>query len=310
MEHRQMRGEIVYRELTRDDIPSMTELFNSLFIVQKPVSWFIWQTFEYLSPVLALGAFYEGRLIGTFGIQERTLGNGLVCGQAQWPAVAPEWQNKSIFAELVKMVLARCQDHLDLLFNFFPEKARTAIEKSLDMRMHRINTMLLASPEIIDNPGVVVARASENTVFKQFHRHVNDTIMFSDNQAYRAWRYARNPLYAYDMVQVPSGEYAVVKQFIDPVTKGTYGDIIDIECAHDDREKLRHLIRGACWYLKTQGMKPVIQRCGKLSRKPVLPRNKRVIATLGSKSLTASKTTCMTLTDGDSSKATITSTEN
>lgn len=200
-----------------------------------------------------MGAFYGDELIGTFGIQKRTLNNGLVCGQAHWPAIAPEWQGKSIFSELTKIVLARYND-LDVLFNFFPDRAKKAVEKSLDMKMLDTPEMILNSPESFENPGVIVSTAAAKTTFKKHEAEKLDIYAFDNTPVYRLWRYAQHPFYAYDVVSLDSGEYAVVKNFTDPVTRDTYGDIVDIECDHGDRRTMKKLIIGACWHLRAQGM--------------------------------------------------------
>lgn len=247
------KSEIVYRPIEKGDITSVTALFNSLFLVQKPDAYFTWQIFEYITPVVAMGAFYDGKLIGTFGIQKVTLENGLVCGRAHWPAISPDWQGKGVFYELTRMVVDQYHD-LDFLFNFFPEKAKSAIEKSLDMKMHHIPIMVLTSSAKFDNPGVTISRTDEKTIFKRFSPAKAETCSFENTREYQLWRYVGNPVYSYDIVASDSGEYAVVKTFTDPATRDTYGDIVEVQCHPDDRRRINQLVLGACWYLKSRGM--------------------------------------------------------
>jgi len=248
-----MNKKIVFRQLERGDFASLKRLFNSLFVVQHPEAFFLWQSFEYLSPVLIMGAFHGDELIGTFGIQKRTLENGLVCGRANWPAVHSMWQGKSIFSELTRRVMSQFGD-LDLIFNFYPVRARGPVENSLGMKMFDTPEMVLSSPGEFENPDVTVSRASANTIFRRIERRKQNMFMFKNTQEYRSWRYARHPVYVYEVIEINTGEYAVIKNFIDPVTKDTYGDIVDIECDHNDREKIKRLILGACWRLRAQGM--------------------------------------------------------
>lgn len=116
-----MNNKIVFRQLERNDIPLLMRLFNRLFTVPKSEAFFLWESFEYISPVFIMGAFCGDELIGTFGIQKRALESGLVCGQAHWPAVDPMWQGKSIFSRLTRIVMDQFAD-LDLVFNFFPAR--------------------------------------------------------------------------------------------------------------------------------------------------------------------------------------------
>ena len=248
-----MNKKVVFRQLGRGDIPLLTCLFNSLFTVPKPEAFFLWESFEHISPVFIMGAFYGDELIGTFGIQKRTLENGLVCGQAHWPAVNSMWQGKSIFSDLTRIVISQFGE-LDLVFNFFPARAKGAVEKSLGMKMFDTTEMVLSSPDEFENPGVMISRASAHTTFRRIERRKKNIFMFKNTQEYRSWRYARHPFYVYEIVEVDTGEYAVIKNFIDPVTKDTYGDIVDIECDHSDQEKIKKLILGACWRLRAQGM--------------------------------------------------------
>lgn len=248
-----MNKKVVFRQLGRNDIPLITDLFNSLFTVKKPEAFFLWESFEYISPVFIMGAFCGDELIGTFGIQKRTLESGLMCGQAHWPAVNPMWQGKSIFSELTRIVMDQFTD-LDLVFNFFPARARVPVEKSLGMKMFDTPEMILSLLDKFENPGVAVSRASANTTFRRFERRRQSIFMFKNTSEYRHWRYARHPFYSYEIIKIDTGEYAVVKNFVNPVTKDTYGDIVDIECDQSDCEKIRKLILGACWRLKAQGM--------------------------------------------------------
>lgn len=248
-----MNDKVVFRQLERNDISLLTRLHNCLFTVPKPEAFFLWESFEYISPVFIMGAFCGDELIGTFGIQKRALESGLVCGQAHWPVVNPMWQGKSIFSKLTRIVMDQFAD-LDLAFNFFPARAKVPVEKSLGMKMFDTPEMVLSSLDKFENPGVTVSPASANTIFRRFERRHQNIFMFKNTQKYRLWRYARNPFYAYEIAEIDTGEYAIIKNFIDPVTKDTYGDIVDIGCDHSDREKIRKLVLGACWRLKAQGM--------------------------------------------------------
>ena len=247
-----MNDDVVFREVTRKDIPALVDLVNSIYDIKKNYDFFVWQCFESVFHVALMGVFQGERLLGFFGIQKRELTNNAVCGQASWLNMSPQIRGKGFFQRLGELAINYFDD-LDALFVFANKYAKEPCEHSFGFRtISTIKMMVYTPQENSDSCGTKWQPVNLQTSFPEISNKPQDVFMFKAPPKYRLWRYAKNPIYSYYVVSLNSGEYAIAKIFCDPVSGKKYGDIVDFECDLDDRDKLMMLFRGACHFLRKE----------------------------------------------------------
>lgn len=249
-----MNNMMVLKKLTKRDIPVMVSLINSIYTIKKNYEYFLWHCFETVHSVVTIGCFIDGEFVGMFGVHKKILTNGLTCGQAKSMNVVPQWRGKGYFTKLGEMAFEYF-DGLDVMCVFANENARIPCEKAFGMKtIGSIRMIFLATFENVYNPqGIRCSLINQNTIFGSFGNADKNIVGFKTSQEYRSWRYASNPHYSYYIVEIDEGGYAVVKNFVNPVTNDVYGDIVDIECDTEDAIKLRKIVMGSCWCLKELG---------------------------------------------------------
>ncbi|OGL41512.1 MAG: hypothetical protein A3C43_04310 [Candidatus Schekmanbacteria bacterium RIFCSPHIGHO2_02_FULL_38_11] len=248
-----MSDNIIYRRATPEDIPVIYSLLSTMYKIKRPKEFWTWQCFETVIPVVLMCGFCGNELVGIFGIQKRKLTHNLICGQANHLNIAPRWREKGHFTRLGQAAIGNFND-LDVLCIFANKRAKLPCERSFGFKtIGALRILILDYLADIVNNGTKCESVTKKTVFPEIKKQQDSIIIFQDSQKYRFWRYALNPMYSYSIVTIDTGEFAIIKKFVDPVTKTSYGDIVDFECSLKDSRKLKRLFIGACWHLKELG---------------------------------------------------------
>ncbi len=174
-------------------------------------AYFQWQFFDSFYPTICMTAWNDTRLIGMFGLQQRSLADGTLVGHCIDLLLDPAYRGQGIFGELGRHAAAHFQN-LAALTVFPNANGRRACEKSLGMRpVAKIDDMVLKA--LTAGPA-----QRRRVVAKSRKAHVS----FSTGDAYRAWRYDRSPQYSYKTI----GK-GITKTFLEPATLEHFGDIVD-----------------------------------------------------------------------------------
>ncbi len=235
---------INFRPAVKTDIPQLIELMNSQYIRKKDEAYFLWQYFNSFYPTILMCAFFNTKLIGMFGLQERELENGAHVGHAIDMLVAHKWRGRGVF-QLLGEKATDYVKNLDLLCVLPNVNGKYACEKKLGWRtLGRINLMYLEREYLknITEKPLRIFPDMNGQIFSKFKYNAEN----------RFWRFDEHPEYIYNYVRLQAGEFAVTKIFKDPVTGSRYGDIVDFECNLNNRELLAELFRRACIYLREQ----------------------------------------------------------
>ncbi len=248
-----MTDGIVIREANPGDLPAMVSMLERMYTRQKLKEFLTWQCFENINPSVLMCAFSEDELVGMFGVQRRALTNGLVAGQASWLNVAPGYQSKGVFSTLGSVAIDRF-GRSDFLCVFANSTAKSACEKSFGFQtVGALRTMTLDAAMVTQAaPGARVRPVDEQS-FSEEERGGYHAFVFASPPVYRTWRYVRSPVNAYALVQLETGEFAVVKRFQAPGAGTCTGDIVDFQCPLDDAGKLERLFLTASAQLKAMG---------------------------------------------------------
>jgi GNAT superfamily N-acetyltransferase len=249
-----MNKEITYRPAVLEDAEALAGLVGSMFKVQRSGEFYVWQCFKNIVPVVVMCAFADDELIGSFGIQKRELSGGIKCGHASWLGVLPKWQGKGIFKKLGEMAINYFND-LDLLCVIANDQANIACEKSFGFKaIGSLKTITLKSLSGPQDKELERQCITKNTNFRTMSGNAGGFMMFDHSEPYRKWRYTLNPMYSYDMLRLETGEYAIVKKFMDSTIGNVIGDIVDYECPLDNPVKLKCLFEGVRATLKNDGI--------------------------------------------------------
>lgn len=245
-----MIQDIVIQDFTRDDIEKILPLINAEFVIKKNFDYYNWQCFENPSPHNLKIALINDKVVGWFGIQKRILNNGIKCGQLSYLVIAPKWRGRGIFKKLGISVIESMKD-LDLCFVFANNKARIPCEKSFDMQtISSINSYVCTTFDNITPSDFFSKEVDDSTLFKDIDFSLSDRVSFHYSPDFFKWRFAHNRLYNYTMIELYSGEFALVKVFKDLKTGDKIGDIVYYKCDLKDSASIRRLIMSACYFLK------------------------------------------------------------
>lgn len=230
-----MNSNILFRPAERSDLPGLVELMNSQYARKKNESYFEWQYFTPYFPTVLMCAFSEEKVIGMFGVQKRLLNNGAIVGQAIDMLVDPAWRGKGIFSQLGCNALEYFEN-LDAFCVLPNLNGKNAVTKSLGFKnLNQINSMNVLPDELKSVENITVFENSSSNF------DLNSFCKFDWNETNRNWRFQKNPVYKYERVYLPSGEFAVIKIFVDPMTQKRYGDVVDFDCSFSDSYKLLKL---------------------------------------------------------------------
>jgi len=253
-----MEEKVALEILVEDDAAAMASMIGKLYAIKRPPEYYAWHCFQSPDLTVTVGLKSRGELGGVFSMQKRRLNNDLLCGQANHLNIAAELQGKGYFSKLGEKAMHRFKD-IGMVCVFANKQAKPACESSLGMKtIGIIPAMVLNVNGITDDSGAnnTCKPISEDTVFPSCQED-KDIIMFKYLSSHRSWRYAKHPMYSYYIVYIDSGEYAIIKKFSDPQTRVSLGDIVDLECPLNDKEKLHKIIKAASWHLKQQGVSTI-----------------------------------------------------
>ena len=236
--------QITYRPAEVADIPRLVELMNAQYTRKKVATYFLWQYFESAYPTVMMCAVADSSIVGMFGLQRRELSNSAIVGQAIDLLLVPDWRGKGIFKNL-EIKAAEFFNDLDILCVLPNLNGKNACEKNLGWKtIQKVDSMLC---------GEVNAGSSLN--FSP--RHGSALTKFKFDADIRSWRYHKNPEYSYEQVVLNSGEFAITKIYIDPVTNRRFGDIVDFGCDLSNADGMLELFHRACLHLKTQDIESI-----------------------------------------------------
>lgn len=233
-------------------------LMNKTYARKKTIEYFKWQFFDSPLNTVLMGAFLEDKLIGCFGLQCRKLSNGLMGGQAIDLIIDKGFRGRGIFAELGKNALDFFGKSLDFGFVLPNISGRRAIEKSLGWKnIATIKTMVLPNIHLqYDKNSVTIVTDWNNFTFEDNKKDQVEGLYFLRKSNELKWRFGRNTEYKYSAIKVDEA-FAIVKVFVDPVTKERFGDVVDFSCDIKDDLLLKTLFCSAADYLKQRGIKKI-----------------------------------------------------
>ncbi len=243
-----MTDAVTLRPAQKTDIPQLVELMNSQYSRKKDEKYCLWQYFNSYYPTVLMCAVSNENIVGTFGLQRRELTNGLIAGQATDLLVAPPWRGQGVFTRLGAEAISYYSD-LDLLCVLPNMNGKKACEEALGWKtLGKINSVVMNSNTSDTGPEELsISGAGCNKEAVRF-------IYAAEN---RTWRYDQHPDYNYEYVRLSSGEFSIVKIFIDPLSGIRYGDIVDFECDLQRPDLLRELFIKSIAYLNEQGIESV-----------------------------------------------------
>ena len=251
-----MSLDIVYRPITQKDIAGVVELCDGLYNIKRPAQYYTWQWFNCPNKSLLMGAFDVDRLIGLFGMQKKILNNGISCGCAINLNVRPDWQGKGIFSRLGGFIINEFR-HCDLFCVFANAKAKYPCEHVFGFRnVATLGTLLLDRFDG-EAPADIKVEAINNDFNFTEQQDFRGPVSFVYSSEYRNWRYAQHPFYKYTLLKDNSGDFAIVKKFIDPCTGESFGDIVDFNSPLDNKERLYQIFSRSCGYLKESGVNKI-----------------------------------------------------
>ncbi|HAH32827.1 MAG TPA: hypothetical protein DCL44_10995 [Elusimicrobia bacterium] len=230
-------SDVLYRAVSRADIPRLVELFNAQYARKKDEAYFVWQYFESAWPTVMMGAEVNGRLEGVFGLQRRLLTDGTAIGQAIDLLIAPQFRGKGVFAELGRLAVS-CFADLKALCVFPNLNGRNACEKNLGWKvLGKIDSLELSSLATDACPVDTHSIVDEN--LKQFE-YGGSTL---------AWRFCDKASYRYEYIRTGKEDFAITKIFVDPVSGKRYGDIVNFSCDMRDPDAISAVFLEAVKYL-------------------------------------------------------------
>ena len=249
-----MIDDIKIRVANRNDIEGMVELQKQIYYEYKrDAPFFLWQCFENVNPSTLIVAQQGRSIVGTFGIQKRKTTGGLYGGQLSWLVIAEDKRRSGLFERMGNFAL-KCISDLDFIIVFANKNAVLPCKKAFDMKfIGNICQLILKNISSDVHTESQVEQINNETIFHNFPCCIN-TITFLRTECYRRWRYAKNTVYKYFKVSIPTGEYAIIKLFNERKSKQqTIGDIVDFECDIGDVGKLWYLFHTVFFELKKIG---------------------------------------------------------
>ena len=236
--------QIFYRLATKNDMPQLQALVNAHYARKKNLKYFEWQFFDSFYPTICIVAENKGRIIGMFGLQRRTLNNGVAVGHLIDLLVDKNCQGRGIFKTMGEMALGHWRDVG--AFTVLPNPSgRIASEKALGLKtIAKIDDWILR-----DGPRSKGATVSD--------RNAPNYIQYQTSQPYFQWRFEINPTYKYKKITVGSLGFAYTKKFTDPTTEETFVDIVDYSLGKSDAKSLASFWSQAIGQMANQGLKNI-----------------------------------------------------
>jgi GNAT superfamily N-acetyltransferase len=224
---------------------------NQQYARRKTTEYFDWQFFQ-LENAKYLSAFKEQTLIGGYGVQiynQNAATLPTICKSMDW-IVDLKFRNRGLALLLINEVETwATAAGVDVIATFTNRNAWKALT-STGYCGFKVDSMTFNPVQVkqdIKADHFTEKKTSKNEICTWFHK----------SQTWRYWRYDQHPDYKYDHIILETGEFAVTKIFIDPITSVSYGDIVDFECSLADQDKLGTLFQKACQHLTIQGIEEI-----------------------------------------------------
>ncbi len=233
-------------------------LLNKTYSRKKTVDYFKWQYFDTPLKTALIGAFLSNKLIGCFGLQCRMLNNGLVGGQIIDIVVEEEYRGKGIFSEMANYAFDYFRNEMDFGFILPNVAGRQATEKALSWKnLYTIKTLMCKSYSRVfeRDSNITVIDDWSNIVLGNKKDSLN-MLYFVREKEYLQWRFGKNPEYRYVIIK-RDDFFVVAKTFIDPVTGGKFGDIVDFGYGSKNLNPIRAIFISAINYFIESGIEEV-----------------------------------------------------
>ncbi|UCB47398.1 MAG: hypothetical protein JSV25_08335, partial [Spirochaetota bacterium] len=218
------------------------------------IDYFLWQYFHTPMKTVVIGAFLKERLIGSLGLQCRSLNNGLAGWQAVDVIVDEVYRKQGVFTSLAKFAFDHYSDEMDFGFILPNEAGRIAVERSLGWKnVDLIKTLsldqkqddfpLISRAEFIDD---LCSMSMENK------KIADNRVYFLRDKDCMRWRFGKNPEYNYFVIKIKDS-FSVGKIFTDPDSGRRFGDIVDYGCV-DSVDLMTEVFYATILYFQERGI--------------------------------------------------------
>jgi GNAT superfamily N-acetyltransferase len=286
-----------YRELRQEDLPGLCPLMRKTFQTETTEAYWRWKFFENpLHENASFVALCGERLIGFAGAVPYRLKYGdrvIKAGHLVDLMVDPEWRGKNVFSLIMRMMVARIIQSMDVMYGFTNEKSREIFERFYDIayetpRIDRpVRTEHLARKVIplavlsrwMGNAGDSVlrllVRLHSSTRSKGIYIQSVDRFdsgvdaLWEDvstgfeiaavrDRAYLNWRYSDHPIYKYKMFTAEGDPgsllgFVVLRCHHFP-DAGPIGLVVDFLVRPDRADAARALLAHSIQHFQTQGV--------------------------------------------------------
>ncbi len=220
--------------------------------------------------VLSFAMSQDKELIGCYGFHLFSFGRaGHRAALALDIMVTPQFQGKGVFRALANFAMQQTQAHNPVVY-YVMANSRADGAHVHGLGWHRVNVFTdyvcrtgLASPllpkemEFIPCGSFTPEVANFLTRLDEL-RTTHNLFSISRSPQFLQWRFLRNPRYSYRFflckLRGSLYGYVVLKEFCDPLTNNSFGDIVDLYWAEDDLEALADMLRFALHYFHRQGI--------------------------------------------------------
>lgn len=239
-----MSATINFRLAEQHDIPQLANLMNSQYAKRISHDYFFWQYFESAYPSIAVCAINNQKIIGMFGLQQRTLINNIKVGNTLDAVITPEFRGKGLFSKLYKKVTNYFND-LDVLCALANLNGRNVFRS--------LGWEIISNIDSIELSKEGLNKLDLSTNISCFKiQPKKEIVKFYYNSAIRKWRFDNHPDHQYSYVKISKNDFAIIKTFIEPLTNKKYGDIVDFECKTNNKNKLKKLFLKSIKELQSQ----------------------------------------------------------
>ncbi len=247
---------VEFRPVTITEGDQFVSLMNKTYTRKKTLEYFKWQFFDSPLKTVLMGAFLKERLVGCFGLQCRRLNNGLRGGQAIDLIVDKEFREKGIFTKLGEAATEYLGDSIDFCFSFPNSSGREALGGSLGYQTVAVVKTMETRAVKGNGPAEIVETWNDLAVKDNRKGNGND-LFFIRDLAELNWRFGHNPEYSYTIIRISGDAFAIVKVFVDPVTRERFGDIVDFSYPEGDASLLEGLFCTAGDYPRKKGINKI-----------------------------------------------------
>ena len=250
--------DIEFRSVSFSEGDQFISLMNKTYTRKKTLEYFKWQFFDSPLKTVLMGAFLNYRLIGCFGLQCRKLNNGLIGGQAIDLIIDNEFRGRGIFPILGKNALDFFKKDLDFGFVLPNIAGKKACEESLSWKnILTIKTMMLMKfHSQYNNSRVRITENWDDFAFEDNRKGSTEFLYFLRGKDELKWRFGENPEYKYSVVRMDDS-FAIVKVFVDPITKEYFGDIVDFGYDMENISLIKKLFCSVVDYFRRRDIKKI-----------------------------------------------------